>query len=56
MVFKHSNWSQFMCRRHLDMKPAKLSYRWYDSDGIDDVWELRSSIHQGRTEAYMMSH
>ena len=36
------------------MKPA--SHRWCDSDGIDDAWELRSFIHHGRPEAYMMSH
>ena len=42
---------------HVQEAPGhEPSGRWCDSDGIDDAWDLRSSIHQGRTEAYMMGH
>ena len=35
-----TNWSLFRCRKHLDVKPAKLMCRWCNFDGIKDHQQM----------------
>ena len=35
---------------------SKTKPQWCDSDDIDNIWQLRSSMHWYRAETYKISH